>query len=260
MRELLLTTLFVATCVVCLGYRYGPTAAEEAVLLRTSDYVDAIAIGDIAFAHAALDRGADPNQRSERGYTPLMWAADQGAMPLVDRLLSLGADPSALSDRGMSALAMAADNAPIVERLIGAGANIDEVIFLGGTALHHAAGSGYVTSALALLRHGARVDLLDEAGATPLLIAIRRGDVPVELVRAMLNAGADPDATDRRGESPRSAAREEGRADLERLFAETKRQRSAPAGVATGSMSSSTSGSASHPMSLVGCPRSAGRL
>ncbi len=49
-------------------------------------------------AWALLDAGTDPNARDKGRKTPLMWAAERGAVPLLRLLVERGADPT-LRDR-----------------------------------------------------------------------------------------------------------------------------------------------------------------
>ena len=65
--------------------------------------------------------------------------------------------------------------------------------------LHEAAASGDVRRVRAVLATGELVDGRDEAGRTPLMIAARRGHAAV--ARALLEAGADPHATQPGGPS-----------------------------------------------------------
>src|SRR5687768_10940068 len=58
---------------------------------------------------AALRQGASVDARSYgTGMTPLMWAAQDGNVGMIRRLLAAGADVSAVSDFGLTPLAMAA--------------------------------------------------------------------------------------------------------------------------------------------------------
>ncbi|MDF6043992.1 ankyrin repeat domain-containing protein [Streptomyces sp. JH14] len=66
--------------------------------------------------------------------------------------------------------------------------------------LLRAARTGDADAARAAIEGGARVDVRDGEGRTPLLLAVH-GD-HVEVARLLVEAGADPDAQDRREESP----------------------------------------------------------
>ncbi len=64
--------------------------------------------GDAAAAEAALQAGADPNQRAEEGETALHWAADRGHIAVLQLLLQHGADVNAADSDGLTPLHYAA--------------------------------------------------------------------------------------------------------------------------------------------------------
>jgi hypothetical protein len=71
--------------------------------------------------------------------------------------------------------------------------------------LQSAAGLGDLTQAALLLDQGVAVDARDEAGRTPLMLAVARGRL--EVVRLLLARGADPNAADNSGRTPLQQAR-----------------------------------------------------
>jgi ankyrin repeat protein len=56
-----------------------------------------------------LERGANVNVRQERGFTPLMSAADNGDYEMAQLLLTYYADVNTRNDKGKSALDIARD-------------------------------------------------------------------------------------------------------------------------------------------------------
>lgn len=115
--------------------------------------------------------------------------------------------------------AAAFDHPEAVELLLASRANPNLVDQDARTALHIAAGTG-ATSVIPLLRGaGADVNALCPYLAsqrTPLGVAVRVGDL--EMVRALLSAGADPDRTRAGGESPLEDAIDHNRPDLVRAL------------------------------------------
>ena len=95
------------------------------------------------------------------------------------------------------------DYIKLLDALLSAGVPINGTDLLGMTALHHAANwTGTCDFIKVLLKHKANVNLQDRFGASPLLIAIR--EHISEVIPVLLDAGADLDATDGEGSSPRS--------------------------------------------------------
>jgi hypothetical protein len=73
----------------------------------------AVGLGDEKLCRALLDAGADPNQRSEMGFTPLHEAAMQHNCNIVALLLSAGADATAMTLDGCGVLDAAGTNTAI---------------------------------------------------------------------------------------------------------------------------------------------------
>jgi hypothetical protein len=77
---------------------------------------------------------------------------------------------------------------------------------LGHTALHTAAARNAPTIAQALIDAGAHVDATDDAGNTPLLIAVTTPEPAIDAIDVLLAAHADPDAPNHAGATPRAFA------------------------------------------------------
>lgn len=98
----------------------------------------------------------------------------------------------------------------------------------GNTPLNLAAARGWVEGVEVLLRYKANVNLANASGETPLIRAVQESH-SVDIVTALLAAGADPDRTDNvTGKSARDYAREGTRwpAVAKLLAAAPKSQRS----------------------------------
>ena len=158
--------------------------------------------GDLGAVTAALAGGVSPDARDKDRKSALMWAAERGQMEMVRALLDAGADPHSFDSAGDSALvhAAAAGHFAVVRELIGRGANPNARNANGETAavamLDHpnfTPQSVHETIIRDMVAAGLDVNLADKKGLVPLIAAIQFGSI--ELVRALLEGGADPNAS-----------------------------------------------------------------
>ena len=116
-------------------------------------------------------------------FTPLMRAAKEGRLDIVDELLSLGVDISVTNADGCNALWLACYNGShaIIDRLIQAGIDIDRQNDTGATCLMYVASNSKPDLVSLLLERGANPRLanhddftaLDLAGSLPCLKLLR---------------------------------------------------------------------------------------
>lgn len=155
-----------------------------------------------------LERGADPSFMASSTncppHSPIRYAIDNDNREMLRLLLERGAE---VNERafGWTALHAAARNGKTeaVRCLLEHGAEVNALAF-GDTALHEAAENGKTEVVRCLLEHGAEVDLRSRRphGATPLLLAAALQTRRSELLRLLLEAGADPNARAGGGCSP----------------------------------------------------------
>ncbi len=149
---------------------------------------------------ALLDHGANPNARttkdsrqnttsgvSLKGATPLFLAASLGNVETVRALVAGGADPFITTDERTAPLHVAAWGGDpyfrdwtdeekknlfeITELLVGLGTDVNAAGEHGWTALHGAAYKGVDSVVQFLVEKGAKTEVFDEYGQTPLSIA-----------------------------------------------------------------------------------------
>jgi ankyrin repeat protein len=157
---------------------------------ETMTYLRRAALGDdVATARFLLEHGADPNIAGTfSGETALAAAARLGHAEVVDLLLAHGADVSAVDTRtGWSVIdyALAGVHAPVVRSLLGAGARATF------EHLNFSIDGGAAAREVVrlLVEHGADINSIDTWGRTPLMWASEYAEA--ETVRLMLDLGAD---------------------------------------------------------------------
>ena len=103
--------------------------------------------------------------------------------------------------------------------LLARGANPDDVDRAGWCALHFAAQEHAVEAVRMLVGAGAALELRDRHGNTPLWRAVMASKGRGEVIALLLEAGADPDAANASGHSPRGMARTIANYEIEGFFA-----------------------------------------
>lgn len=132
----------------------------------------------------------DPDSLS---LTSLMKASINNHVEIVKLLLNFGANPRIRTKNGESSLTLACmqENKQIVEKLIIAKADVNEIDDHKKTPLLKCCRHNSKNEILELLlKHGARHDLADDEGNTPLHFAAMRGSV--EIAKYLINLGANP--------------------------------------------------------------------
>jgi ankyrin repeat protein len=129
-------------------------------------------------------------------------AAEEGVTNVIEELLQLGADPKAKNWRKTNALIALAGEAQgdprvTMSRLIDAGLDINAQDATGASALHYAARTGDAVVVDFLLKSGARHDVRDFYGNTPLHLV-----GTVENAKLLLSAGASLLAKNDAGNTP----------------------------------------------------------
>src|SRR5262245_41064044 len=185
----------------------------------------AAAEGHRDVAAALIELGAKVDAASKRGFTPLVFATIRNDVPTIETLLRAGANPNVAVQSGATPLivAMQYHHTAAALALVEGGANINVRDRAGNTTLHLAAQAGDERVVTALLARradpNARTPKSTMAvgprgggggrGApageqTPLMLAARNDHGQV--MRALVEAGADPGAKAQDGASVLMAA------------------------------------------------------
>ena len=185
-------TMRFTACVALLGTVLVASSAYSAGSAKDTRVVGAAKAGNGSAVVSLLQQKADVNGSEPDGTTALHWAVRNDDAPLVDRLIKAGANPKAPNRYGVTPIALACENgnATIVERLIKAGVSPNTTGPLGETALHLCARTGRPEAAKVLIANGASIDAVETwRGQTPLMWAAADGHA--DMVRLLVEAGAD---------------------------------------------------------------------
>ena len=145
---------------------------------------------------------SDDLNRVQGGITPLHIACQNGHLPIVEKLIKAGAVLDNATTKGSTPLYIACQNGhlPIVEKLIKAGADLNKATTNGSTPLHMACVKGHAEIVETLINLGASLDKVTTNGSTPLHMACLKGHA--EIVETLINLGASLDKVTTKGSTP----------------------------------------------------------
>ncbi|XP_063882151.1 uncharacterized protein LOC135112104 [Scylla paramamosain] len=124
-------------------------------------------------------------------------------------VLKLGADPNVKCGNTPALLRAAREGALyVLQALLTAGADVDARTDLGNSPLHLAARGGYGEAIVQLVHSGAFVDAINRSGVTPLQMALAHGHV--EVAQTLLRFNADLFLQNKVGETAYDVAKELG--------------------------------------------------
>ena len=184
----------------------------------------AAAAGDLAGIAAALADGDDIDARDERGRTALLVATGADQPAAVSALIEAGADLDLQDDQLDNPFLYAGAEGLLdcLRLLAEAGADPAITNRYGGIALIPASERGHVETVRYLVdQTDVDVDHVNKLGWTALLEAILLSDGGPrhqEIVRLLLDAGADPDLADGDGVKPLTHARSKGYREIAALL------------------------------------------
>ncbi|MBL1377623.1 ankyrin repeat domain-containing protein [Zobellella iuensis] len=179
----------------------------------------AAAGGDAREVAALLAQGADMEARDRQGRTPLLIATHHNQVAAARVLIEAGADVNAKDNISDSPYlyAGARGHNEILRLTLAHGADLASLNRYGGTALIPAAERGHVDTVRLLIDAGVDLDHINRLHWTALMEAIvlgRGGAEHTEIVRLLVEAGADPNIADADGISPLRHARQRGYAAM----------------------------------------------
>lgn len=191
-------------------------ATKEHEAAMTDQLIQAAERGDTEIVLQLLQAGADINGRDARSRTPVMAATHGNQVDTVRALIQAGADINLRDNRMDNPFLYAGAEGllDILKLTIEAGADTKLTNRFGGTALIPAAERGHVEIVQELLtRTDVDVNHVNNLGWTALLEAIILGEGGprhTEVVRLLVEAGADVNLADANGVTPLAHARQHG--------------------------------------------------
>ena len=173
--------------------------------------------------NASSAPGVPIDGADEHGRTALLVATHADAIDAARALIAAGADVNARDEIEDSPYlyAGAEGRLEILKMTVEAGADLTSVNRYGGTALIPAAHHGHVETVRYLLTTAVDIDHINNLGWTALLEAVILGDgsrTYQDIVRLLLDAGADAAIADKDGVTPLAHARTRGQDEIARML------------------------------------------
>ncbi len=208
------------------GYIPGNTVNGRSLLHRACEK------GKTRMVESLIKAGADANERTENGSTPLLVAVFLRQTDVAQLLLNFPDvmagvnDSSASTDplkRNAFQLAVERNQPQLVARMLDGGANVNVRDANGLSPLHHAITAGDTDLVKTLLAHQPDLNKTETGVPTPLMLAATTDQLAGNTARAaiinlLLKAGADPEIADATGRRPLHALIIEGDMDAARLL------------------------------------------
>lgn len=190
-------------------------------------FLEAASRNDADSLRRFLDGGTPVDSRDGNGRTALLIATRANAVAAAQALIAAGADVNAKDDIQDTPFlyAGAEGRLEILRMTVGAGANLADTNRYGGTALIPAAHHGHPDTVAYLLTTDIDIDHVNHLGWTALLEAVILGDggpVYQDIVRQLLEAGADRQIADNDGRTPLDHARTRGQRAVEALLRDVR--------------------------------------
>jgi hypothetical protein len=192
-------------------------ADADAALLRAAREGDADAVA------VALRAGADIETRDASGRTALLLAATFDHVAAAEVLVAMGASPDALDDRHDTPWLVTGVTGSVrmLETLLPANPDLTIRNRFGGLSPIPASERGHVDYVRRVVQTDVDVNHVNDLGWTALLEAVILGDGGrnhQEIVRILLDAGADPGIADHDGVTPLQHAEQRGYDEIARIL------------------------------------------
>ncbi len=218
----LFLAVFIFGMIGCASPQLAPTATSPSTMNQTQldgELIDAAERGELARVQDLLAKGASVHAADARKRTALIAAAYGDHVQVGRALITAGADVNVQDDTQQSAyLIPTADGGlEFLKLTLANGADVHSLDSYNGTGLIRAADRGHVEIIRELLKTDIQIDHINNLGWTALLEAIILGDGGknhTEVVRLLVDAGANVNLADRNGVTPLQHARQRDFRDI----------------------------------------------
>lgn len=180
--------------------------------------------GNINALKACLDKGVDINATNRQKRTAIIIASLNKQYACVEHLISAGADIDKQDNTCFNPFLISCltNDLTLLRIILPAGPDLERLTRFGGVGITPASEKGHVEIVRELLAlTDINVNHTNFVGWTPLLEAIVLNDGGAkqqEIVKLLLDNGANPHMTDKYGKSPLELAREKGFHEIAELL------------------------------------------
>ena len=211
----------------------GRTAEESTATMQggrvteetNAELIEAAERGDAETVRRLLEEGASVRARDEGGRTALVAAAYGNHLGAAGALIEAGADVNQKDETVQSAHLISTsevgDDPRLLELTLRNGADVGSLDSYDGTGLIRAADRGHVRIVEELLQTETNVDHVNNLGWTALLEAIILGEGDArhtEVVRLLVEGGANPNLPDGDGVTPLQHAEQRGYSEMAEIL------------------------------------------
>ena len=180
-----------------------PNAKKKNNSQLNKDLVKAIQNGELKTVKELVSKGANVNNRDEKGLTPLFYAIRNQHLDIVKYLVSKNADVYAKTEKTKITplvYAIAEGNLDIVKYLFGKFGNLNSEIINNWQPIHCAVNAGRLDIINYFISKGVSVNSTTKEEYTPLYFAIKNKDL--KTVKFLISKGADVNFKVKDGTTP----------------------------------------------------------
>jgi len=201
-----------------------PGSVNMSATELVTEFLLAAEQGNVDALKACLDKGVDINATNRQKRTAIIIASLKKHYPCVEYLIAAGADIDKQDQTCFNPFLISCltNDLTLLRIMLPANPDLDRLTRFGGVGITPASEKGHVDIVRELLeKTDINVNHTNFVGWTPLLEAIVLNDGGAkqqEIVRLLLENGANPHMTDKYGKSPLELAREKGFDEIANLL------------------------------------------